>query len=261
MSFMKDHFVVARTSELPPGMPEVLFKGDAFICPTTGESWSPFYESFPGERAGEDNTPPAGYIAVTELLSARRDPSLINSRDANRATALHYATVAGDCGGVRCLLEHGADQFAATAQGATPLDLSGNRVVRATLVPVDSAVQIACGLAVQRPGMKRASAAGGGSSLMRASGASVDEGTSTVAQKRSAAENALVQLVNSGEDLNARSGIKLQAPLHIAAETGAVEVVQVRSWPCAHRTGERYGAQSSPPPPPHTHTHRAAPPH
>jgi hypothetical protein len=234
-------FLLARTSEFAPTTPTVLFPGDGFVCPATGALFVPRYEAFAGELGDEAaalREPPAGFIAVTELLAARRDRALVDARDANRATPLHYATVAGDCGGIRTLLAHGADQFAATAQGATPLDLSGNRVVRATLVPVDSAVQIACGLRVQRPGMRAAplgASASATNALMRASSRAGDDagaaadGASTVAQKRSAAENALLQLVNAGEDLNLRTGIKLQAPLHLAADKGAVDVVQVRS--------------------------------
>ena len=232
-----DRFHLARTSEYSPGAPVLLFGGDAWICPTTGTAWTPVYESFPGElgaSAQNLRTPPEGYIAVSELLSARRDSAFVDSRDINRATPLHFATVVSDCGGVRTLLEHGADQFAATAQGATPLDLAANRVVRNTLVPVDSAVQIAVGLRVQRPGMRAAplGASAGQNVLMRTCGAGGADGgdrdgASTVAAKRSAAENALVALVNAGEDINAKTGIKLQAPLHLAAERGAVDVVQL----------------------------------
>lgn len=226
LHWRRHRFLAPRTSEYAPGAPQILFPADGWVCPHTGALWRPVYHEFPADHADEPQEPPEGYVSVAELLRARRDPAFIDARDVNKATPLHYATVANDVRGIRCLLEHGAECFAVTRQGAAPLDLAANKVVRTALVPVDNAVQISCGLRVQRPGLKTplgATAAGSAG----AGGGDFTDGRSSVAMRRGAAENALVQLVNSGEDINGRSGIKLHAPLHMAADKGSVEVVQL----------------------------------
>jgi len=47
------------------------------------------------------------------------------------------------------------------------------------------------------------------------------------ASHKLAAEGALSLLVDSGQDINARSGIRMRAPLHVATEAGAVDVVEL----------------------------------
>jgi len=237
LSFRANRFRDATTSEIVhPVVP--LFPANGWISPVTGELWqAPVYE-FP-----EDHPPiviPSGYISVEELLRARREPLFIDAKDINLATPLHYATIADDLRSIRALLEHGAETFAVTRQGATPLDLSANRTIRRTLVPVENAVQLSCGIPMLRSGVKAPlppSASGfSKTATLKAAqiqerppsygGATTDAGT-TVAARKSAAENALVFLVNSGEDVNGRTGIKLHAPLHVAAIQGAIDVVQL----------------------------------
>lgn len=238
LSFRNSRFRDATTADIVhPVLP--LFPPNGWISPVTGELWQPPVYDFPEDHP--PIIPPTGYVSVEELLRARREPLFIDAKDVNFATPLHYATVADDLRSIRSLLEHGAETFAVTRQGATPLDLSANRTVRRTLVPVENAVQLSCGIPMLRSGVKAPlppSASGfGKTATLRAAqlqerssvsfGTTGTDAAATAAARKSAAENALVFLVNSGEDINGRTGIKLQAPLHVAAIQGAIDVVQL----------------------------------
>ena len=242
MSLTSSHYFLRRTYEAAhPVRP--LFPLGGWISPVTGELW------LAGSAAdGEEASlvPPAGFVSVEELLKARREPTFIDAKCANLGTPLHYATVAGDARAIRALLEFGAETFAVTRQGATPLELSTSRVCRRTLVPVENAVQLSCGMPMMRPGVKaplapsatyvgfsRTATGGGfggrggrGDSNADVGGGDAD-GASTLALRQSAAEGALTFIVSSGEDVNGRSGIKLQAPIHVAAVQGAIDIVQL----------------------------------
>lgn len=231
-------FREATTSDIVhPIIP--LFPSDGWISPVTGELWQPEYFEFPEDHP--EQVPPPGFISTEELCRARRERVFIDSKDGNNATPLHYATVSNDVRAIRCLLEYGAETFSVTKQGATCLDLSANRTVRRTLVPVENAVQLSCGIKMLRPGVKTPSLSQTAGSIgfsrtatFRGQNKREDpfgheeaDGATTVAMRKSAAETALVFLVNSGEDINGRTGIKLRAPLHVAAEQGATDVVQL----------------------------------
>lgn len=234
LNYKRDRFKTCSTSEISPPIAP-LFPEDGYVSPHTGDLWQPIYYEFPQDHPAQ--TPPNGYLAIRDLLKARNDPLFIDAKDHNNGTPLHYATVANDVRGIRCLLEFGAELFVATKQGATPLELADNKAVRHALVPMENALQVSLGMKMRRPGVK----APGNSTVdfartatqtarARAGEAVLDrdnDGATTVAQRRSAAENALVFLVDTGEDINGRTGPKLQAPLHVACEKGNVEVVQL----------------------------------
>jgi uncharacterized protein len=242
LRFRAGRFREATTEEMAhPVVP--LFPADGWLSPITGELWRPVRYDYPEDH--ESVGPPQGFISVEELVRARREPLFIDSKDVNSGTPLHYATVANDVRGIRCLLEFGAETFAITKQGAGPLDLSANRTVRRTLVPVENAVQLSCGMQMLRSGVKPPlSGLAGATGFSKTAtfkaaelqdrgdgsggaGYADDDGATTVAMRKSAADNALVFLVNSGEDINGRTGTKLQAPLHVAALQGAVDVVKL----------------------------------
>ena len=246
LRFRSSRFRDARTYEAAhPVLP--LFPPAGFVSPVTGQLWLPGVgtgaaaavaaaggSAADAAAADDGAAPPPGFVSVEELLKARREPTFIDAKCTNQGTPLHYATVVGDARAIRALLEFGAETFAVTRQGATPLELSSSRVCRRTLVPVENAVQLSCGMPLQRPGVKaplvpsattvgfsRTAVGGGGGG-----GGGLD-GASTVALRKSAAESALTFIVGSGEDVNGRTGIKLQAPLHVAAAQGAVDIVQL----------------------------------
>jgi len=236
LSYRASRFRDATTFEgAHPVLP--LFPADAWVSPVTGQLWQP--GSAPRGEGDDALVAPAGYVSVNELLKARREPTFIDAKCSNLGTPLHYATVVGDARAIRALLEFAAETFAVTRQGATPLELSSSRVVRRTLVPVENAVQLSCGLPMLRPGVKaplapsttnvgfsRTATGGGGNGGGSAADGGLD-GASTLAARRSAAESALTFIVGSGEDVNGRTGIKLSAPLHVAAEQGAIDIVQL----------------------------------
>jgi ankyrin repeat protein len=222
-----------------------LFPHGCYVDVSCGEIWSA--TTSPDEV---DLGPPESYIPVGDLLRARNDPGVIDAKDINDATPLVYATVAGDLRAIRCLIEHGADTFASTADGLSVLDCASNRVVRAALVPLTNAVQSACGMHSVRAGVKppfpgatamlspARSTSGtstiipqGSSSRRRPSsttqGGAAETPVRHTADSAHVAENALMLLVNSGEDINGRTGIHLRGPLHVAAEQGALDVVQL----------------------------------
>ncbi len=241
LHFRSTRFRDARTYKgAHPVQP--LFPAGGWVSPQSGQLWLPGVGTgaaaagAPGEE-GDGAAPPPGFVSVEELLKARREPTFIDAKCSNNGTPLHYATAAGDARAIRALLEFGAETFSVTKQGATPLDLSSSRVCRRTLVPVENAVQLSCGMPMQRPGVKaplapsassvgfsRTAVGSGGGGGGGGFGA---DGASTVAQRKSAAESALTFIVGSGEDVNGRTGIKLQAPLHVAATQGAVDIVQL----------------------------------
>lgn len=291
LSHAKRRFAAATSGEGLHRTP--LFPPGAFVSPSTGELWMPglgLSSSFAaggataasggggggsGSGTGPTEEPPAGFIAMATLLKARTDPAFVDARDINGGTPLVYATVAGDVRAIRVLLEHGADGMALTTDGLSPLDLASNRTVRAALVPIESAVQSACGLEAPRAGVrspaKGAAAAllataagttgghgggfsasggllssglrspGGGFGASRRSGgkggfgggaydADMDDEEAAAleaAAKRSRAEASLLLLVNSGEDINGRAGVRMRAPLHMAVEAGALDVVDL----------------------------------
>ena len=229
-------FLLPRTSDAAPGAPYILFPGDGWVTRATGDIWVPEVYEFPQDHPPQ--TPPEGSVSVAEILAARKCRDFVDPVDVQAATPLHFATVANDVRAIRALLEHGADPFAVTAGGATPLELCSNRVVRNALVPMENAVQLSVGLKMMRSGMPGAGGASsplggtgaGASQMLHASGGGsvVSGGSLTRGARRDAAEKALLLLVNAGESLNERSGIKLQAPLHVATEQGNAGVVEVR---------------------------------
>jgi len=326
LSYRKKRFLQASTGEGLHRVP--LFPAGGFVHPGTGDLWLPGgyaaavgitgsgsstlgVDALGGGGAGDDAAAaPGGFVPVSALVRARTDPAFTDARDAYGGTPLMYATVASDVRSIRSLLEHGADGFAATAEGLTPLDLSSNRIVRAALVPMEAAVQSACGVNAPRAGVRTpargaaaallsttaatiasgSSSAGAGAGLgalalsasltvgvsgggaasvrrgglgssaassalrspggFRSSGGALsssgggglggsggrrgsagmgatDEAGGDSDARRLRAEASLMLLVNSGEDINGRSGIHMRAPLHIAVENGALEVVEL----------------------------------
>ena len=242
LAFRAGRFRDARTFEAAqPVMP--LFPAHGWVSPVTGQLWLPGGGGGSGgggggEAEAEDSgaVAPPGFVSVKELLTARRWPGFIDSVCCNRGTPLHYATVAGDARAIRALLEHGAETFALTLQKATPLSLSSSRVCRRTLVPVENAVELSCGIAMQRPGVKaplapsatsvgfsRTATGGGGGG---GGGTFSEDGFAALEQRKKEAQKALDFIVESGEDVNGRTGIKLQAPLHVASAQGAVDIVR-----------------------------------
>ncbi len=234
LRFNLTRFYTARSSEFAPGAPFILFPADAFVCRASGSIWQPQVHEFPQDHPPQE--PPEGYVAVREVLQARKDPSFSDPRDVHGGSPLHYATVLGDVRSMRALLELGADPFAATAQGATPLDLATSRAVRSVLMPMENAVQISCGLKMARAGIVQSPRKRSASPLARSSatsphglfaGEEEEGGESFAATRKRTADKAVLQLLSSGEDINMRTGIKMQAPLHMAAEKAAEDVVEV----------------------------------
>lgn len=228
LSFNSNRFFVSRSSEYAPGAPFILFPGDGWVCRRTGDLWQPEYYEFPEDHPPQ--SPPESYVSVKEILRARNDPSFSDPRDVHGASPLHYATVAGDVRGIRALLERGADPFAVTALNASTLDLASSRVIRVALMPMENAVQISCGLKMQRAGMASTSTARS-PLVKRSTGRVYGEGAGEEdlsGTRKRAADKALLALLGYGEDINLRSGIKMQAPLHLAAEKAALDIVEVR---------------------------------
>lgn len=241
LRFKQHRFRDAKTTDtVQPVGP--LFPKGGWVSPVTGELWMPVHEEFGQDTEAEG--PPDGFISVAELLRARSDASFIDAKDENNAAPLHYATVANDSRAIRCLLSFGAESFSATKHGTTCLDLAANRVVRTALIPVANAVEISCGHKAMRPGVKPPLASTGvpGSQFSRTAtgraagmagtriaqgGDDFDDARSSVTVRKTAAENALISLVANGEDINGRTGIQLQAPLHLASSTGSIDVVQL----------------------------------
>ena len=145
------HFLTARSSEYAPGAPFILFPGDGWVCETTGSIWQPQYFEFPEDH--DPQIPPDGFRSVKELLNGRASSEFTDPRDVHGATPLHYAVVSADVRSIRSLMERKADPFAQTSLGASPLDLATSRVVRVALMPMENAVQLSCGLKMQRAGI------------------------------------------------------------------------------------------------------------
>jgi ankyrin repeat protein len=228
LSFNSNRFFVSRSSEYAPGAPFILFPGDGWVCRRTGDLWQPVYYEFPEDHPPQ--SPPDSYVSVKEILRARSDPSFSDPRDVHGASPLHYATVTGDVRSIRALLERGADPFAVTALNASTLDLASSRVVRVALMPMENAVQISCGLKMQRAGMASTSSTARSPLVKRSTGRVYGEGAGEEdlsGTRKRAADKALLALLGFGEDINLRSGIKMQAPLHLAAEKAALDIVEV----------------------------------
>lgn len=226
LTHQKNRFTETLTHPLnPPQGP--LFPQDGWVCPSTGSIWVPNTQN---ALLYGPSDPPEGYLSVRSLRGLRSETSFIDARDADNATALHYATVASDVSGIRQLLAYGSEPFVFNSLGASPLDLATQKSVRDALMPLQNAVEASIGRSMRRAGIRTPSSASVGMSRRSVAddgGISWHDGMSTVSQRKTASENALIFLVNSGEDINQREGIKLQAPLHLAAQSGATDIVQL----------------------------------
>ncbi|RYG56550.1 hypothetical protein EON66_02625, partial [archaeon] len=186
-----------------------------------------------GASSGETRDSPRslrdGWLDVAALLRARRQPHVVDVPDAYGITPLMLATAASDTRNMRALLNMGANEFVRSVSGLTALDLASNKVVRSVLIPLDATVAAVCrevGGAVQAGDNTAADSMHPIKSGELVEGAHGEE-HAPPSQGTIGVSEALQYLLNSGEDVNSRTGLHLRSPLHIAASAGALEVVRM----------------------------------
>lgn len=167
-----------------------------------------------GEAFAPDGTP---RLAVDDVPAWRA--AWVDAADCDAHTSLHIASAMSDAAATRLLVSAGANRYAQSVEGETPMSLATADAVRRVLLPITDAVENAC----------EASAAGaGGGDSRRPTPTERDALTdSQMLDMASGPLRALRLLLSTGANPNARSGTLVRAPLHVAAEAGQPEVVSV----------------------------------
>ena len=187
------------------------------------------------ERATHSEPGPHGHVLYTGAACTLRD-ALVHVQDLSGLTPLHLAVMIDDTAAAGVLIALGADPAAEGEGGVTPLDLAHSAATRAKLAPLDITVANAVA-----PGGGELSLASSTASFKR-SGTQPQQqrdspGQTSTANLRASKSGGLLNVstpalatlqavVGTGVDVNARSGVQLRTPLHLAAMAGDVQITQ-----------------------------------
>jgi ankyrin repeat protein len=164
----------------------VLIIGKHLYCQDTGKAVRDKFAS--GEGA---------ITTSTKKIKSDRQ-ALVDVKNNKGYTPLMFAALSGNVYAIKLLLDFGSNKDIKNSEGETALDLAANSVTRRTIMVLTEAVEKACS-----------------SNFDKNKGG-----------EPTAAENAMHYLVDTGSDVNTRTGFLLQTPLHKAARMGELNTAQ-----------------------------------